>query len=155
MRTFSFNAIKYFNSLRKPVKLPAGVSVMNPYKDKEVKIVVKEFFEKYFDDKNERFFIFGINPGRFGGGLTGIPFTDPVALRKYCNVENELGTKRELSSKFIYDMITTFGGTVKFYSKVFISALYPFAITKDGKNYNYYDDKELYNFLKLEITESL
>jgi hypothetical protein len=30
-----------------------------------------------------------------------------------------------------------------FFLRVFLTALYPFAIIKDGKNYNYYDEKPL------------
>ena len=97
----------------------------------------------------------GINPGRFGGGLTGIAFTDPVALRENCGIENNLGNRKELSSKFIYTVAEIFGGADMFFSRVFLTALYPFAIIKDGKNYNYYDEKSLANTLKDEIVKTV
>ncbi len=153
--SFADKAIKYFSGLKAPSSLPDDISIMNPYENREVRSVVKRFFKKYFDDENKRVFIFGINPGRFGGGLTGISFTDPVALRDYCKIENSLGDKKELSSKFIYRMIENYGGVEKFYSKFFISALYPLAIIKDGKNYNYYDTPELVKILKPHIAESV
>jgi hypothetical protein len=143
MSTFSFKAIKYFCNLKIPSAKSLGVKMMNPYESDEVRKVVKKFYSKYYDDEKKRLFIIGINPGRFGGGLTGIAFTDPVALRKDCGIENNLGTRKELSSKFIYKMLEKFGGPKKFFSKIFLTAIYPFAIIKNGKNYNYYDEKSL------------
>jgi hypothetical protein len=141
--TFADKAINYFLKLRKPSHLPSGIEVRNPYMQKQTIQIVKEFYLKFFNDENPRLFVLGINPGRFGGGLTGIAFTDPVALREQCVINNNLGTQKELSSKFVYGMIEEFGGVKKFYSKVFVSALYPLALIKDDKNYNYYETKEL------------
>ena len=152
--TFSNKATTYFTSLRESTKLPAGISVINPYESNRVKTIVKEFFTKYYNDNDERLFVIGINPGRFGGGLTGISFTDPVALRERCKIENDLGTRKELSSTFIYRIIERFGGVEKFFSKAFLTALYPLAIIKDGKNYNYYDGKRLFILLREEIINS-
>ena len=149
--TFAERATKYFSSLKLPKRLPQEISILNPYSKKEVNNTVQRFFKKYFDDNENRVFVFGINPGRFGGGLTGISFTDPVALREECGIENDLGDRQELSSKFIYKMIKEYGGVKKFYSKIFITALYPLAIIKDGKNYNYYDSLKLYESLKTQI----
>ena len=110
MPTFAEKAIKYFTNLKSPINLPPKIYIANPYESKEVKRVVKKFFIKYFNDNNKRIFIFGINPGRFGGGLTGISFTDPVALKDECGIENNLGKHKELSSRFIYKFINEFGG---------------------------------------------
>ena len=153
--SFADKAIKYFNSLHKPRGMPGNVQTINPYEKEEVRTVVKEFYQKYFNDNNERRFVLGINPGRFGGGLTGISFTDPVALREYCGIGNNFGNQKELSSKFIYKTIEEFGGVKKFYSEVFLSALFPFALIKDGKNFNYYDTKELADGLKGDIIKSV
>ena len=128
---------------------------MNPYENDEVKKVVKNFYTKFYNDENERLFIIGINPGRFGGGLTGIAFTDPVALRENCSIENNFGDRKELSSKFIYSVIGGFGGAERFFSKIFLTALYPFAIVRDGKNYNYYDEKKLAENLRVDIIQNI
>ena len=141
--TFSALAIKYLSNLKNPPRITKDVEILNPYRSADVLSAVKGFCKKFYDDDKERIFVFGINPGRFGGGLTGISFTDPVALKECCKIENNLGTRKELSSKFIYNVTERFGGVEKFFSKIFLTALYPFAITKDGKNYNYYDEKSL------------
>ena len=138
-----------------PREIPHGISIINPYKYKKINWVIHKFYKKYFDDNNARIFVLGINPGRFGGGITGISFTDPVALSEYCGIENDLGTKKELSSKFIYKMIKEYGGVKRFYSNIFLSALFPLAIIKDRKNYNYYDEKGLYEFLKPFIVTAI
>ena len=153
--TFAEKATRYFSSLKFPERLPKEISILNPYSKKEVNNTVQRFFIKYFDDNENRVFVFGINPGRFGGGLTGISFTDPVALREECEIENDLGDRQELSSKFIYRMIKEYGGVKKFYSKIFITALYPLAIIKEGKNYNYYDSLKLYKSLKTQIVSAI
>lgn len=153
--SFADKAIKYFNGLKTPELNLNQTELLNPYSSKEVKEIVRKFFRKFYDDDNERIFIIGINPGRFGGGLTGISFTDPVALREQCGIENNLGNQKELSSKFIYSVANRFGGVEKFFSKVFLTALYPFALLKKGKNYNYYDDKVLAEYLKSEIVKNI
>lgn len=152
---FSTRAINYFLSIKTSVCLPDGIEIINPYMLSEVKDVVSDFYNKFYNDDNERIYMIGINPGRFGGGLTGIVFTDPVALKEYCGIENRLGVRKELSSKFIYEMINTFGGVRKFFSSVFMTALFPLALTHNGKNFNYYDDIKIYELLQQEIIKSI
>jgi hypothetical protein len=154
MRTFADKGIEYYTDLNIKARLPGNVQIINPYEDEQVRKVIRTFFKKYFDDSNERTFIFGINPGRFGGGLTGICFTDPAALRDYCGIENDFGTKKELSSKFIYKVIEQYGGAEKFYSKYYLTALFPLAVLSNKKNYNYYDNPVLLENLKPHLENS-
>jgi len=154
MPTFSDKAIQFFLGLNNNFALPHPVRIINPYQVERVQKVVQIFFKKYFDDSNERTFIFGINPGRFGGGLTGICFTDPAALRDYCGIENDLGTKKELSSKFIYKIIELYGGAEKFYSKYYLTALFPLPVLSNTKNFNYYDNPSLLQILKPHLEGS-
>ena len=153
--SFSSNATTYFCNLKPPHIKSSGVEVINPYEKDDVKEIIKNFYAKFYNDQNERLFIIGINPGRFGGGLTGIAFTDPAALREYCRIENTFGERKELSSKFVYTVINQFGGVKKFFSRVFLTALYPFAIIKNKKNYNYYDEKPLSDLLRLDMVQNI
>lgn len=116
---------------------------MNPFADKLSWQLASSFYEKFYDDIKKRIFIFGINPGRFGGGITGVPFTDPIRLQEKCGIINNLQKKPELSSLFIYEMIDGYGGPELFYQHFFISAISPLGFVKDNKNLNYYDDKNL------------
>ena len=153
--TFAERAIKFFSTLDLQVPLPEGVSAMNPYKNPEVMQIVTTFFEKFFNDENRRIFVFGINPGRYGGGLTGIAFTDPVALHKHLGIHTSLEGQREPSSIFIYDFIESMGGAEKFYSKFYFTSLSPIGFTKDGKNFNFYDDKDFAEALRPFIVQSI
>lgn len=116
---------------------------MNPYVDVSVRKYLRAFTDKYFSDDNDRVLVFGINPGRFGAGITGITFTDPVALADFCGIENTMPRRRELSSIFMYDFITRYGGPAAFYRRFFLTALSPLGFTRGGLNMNYYDDRKL------------
>ena len=141
MKSFADSLMTYYGGLQPPKNLPKDVVVMNPYQNSETFKIASEFYHKYYHDSNERFICFGINPGRFGAGITGVPFTDPIRLAEVCGIENDFEKKAELSSRFIYDMIEAFGGSVKFYSKFYISAVSPLGYVRDGINLNYYDIK--------------
>ena len=154
-QTFAQKAISYFLNLEMPSGLLKGITVLNPYENNSVKKIVTKIFLKYFDDSQKRIFILGINPGRFGGGITCISFTDPVALEAFCGIKNYFDKKTELSSKYVYSFIEQTGSVEEFYSRFYISALYPLALIKDGKNYNYYDDIRLYKAIRPGIIDAL
>lgn len=137
---WSDQILSFFQSLHIPSSLPRGVQVLNPYQDATTMNLCRQFYKRFYQDTLPRRMIIGINPGRLGSGLTGIPFTDPVHLDQFCGIQNQLQKKSELSSTFIYEMITAFGGLEKFYSKLYFSSVSPLGFTKEGKNLNYYDD---------------
>ncbi|WP_420148282.1 uracil-DNA glycosylase family protein [Spirosoma sp.] len=155
MTTFASKAITYYNALSAPTTLPPGVGVMNPYQQPEVQQIVREFYTKFYEDTHPRVFVLGINPGRFGAGITGISFTTPQNLRRYCGIENSLRDTPELSSRFIYQVIEALGGAQTFYGQFFLTSLFPLALIKDGKNYNFYDDRTTTNVLWPAITETV
>jgi hypothetical protein len=134
--------LDFYSSLSIDARLPKGVGYMNPYRDKKAFDACSLFYRKFYHDTRKRRMILGINPGRFGGGITGVPFTDPVKLEQL-GITNAFAKKNELSADFIYTMIDAYGGPEKFYGKYFISALSPLGFVKDGKNLNYYDMREL------------
>jgi len=125
--------------LSKPEELPDGVELLYPFEDPDVAEWVKAFYGKYYSDDRPRIIMLGINPGRFGAGKTGIPFTDPIRLQDICGIQNHLEKKPELSSVFIYDLIRAYGGADKFYGDFLFSSVCPFGFVKNGRNINYYD----------------
>lgn len=135
--------IEYYNHLTPPKGLPDGIEVLFPQKDPQVIAIVKKFFTKYFNDNNPRQLMLGINPGRFGAGITGVNFTAPKQLKEHCGIDHHLTSSSELSAEFIYEMIAEYGGVNKFYQDWFIGAVCPLGFIKNGKNINYYDDKNL------------
>lgn len=143
MAALSKKILDFLSTLANPDSLPEGVDVMNPFRDPKTFSLVRQFYTTFYNDTTPRTAILGINPGRFGGGVTGIPFTDPIKLEKYCGVDNDFEKRAELSADFIYKMIEAYGGPKKFYSRFYISAVSPLGFTLNGKNMNYYDDKKL------------
>lgn len=147
--------IQYYNNLSLEVNLPKGINVLNPYTDNSVLQICKQFYDKYYNDTHGRVIILGINPGRFGAGITGIPFTDPVVLENECGIKNSFVKRSEISSEFIYKLIARMGGPMHFYRHFYIGSISPLGFVKDGKNYNYYDSKELMKALKPFIISNL
>ena len=137
-----------------PPDLPGDNKWLYPQEKKEVQTILKEFFEKYYSDHEERTLLLGINPGRFGAGITGVNFTAPKQLKEYCKIENPF-TGTELSAEFIYAMIDAYGGVRKFYSNFFIGSVCPLGLVQNGKNLNYYDDREVLKRIESFIVESL
>jgi hypothetical protein len=128
---------------------------MNPYTDPDVLGCVRAFLDRFFSDNVKRVLVFGINPGRFGAGITGVTFTDPVALAEKCEIDNDLPRRQELSSVFVYNMIDRYGGPGEFYRRFFLTAVSPLGFTRNGKNLNYYDDPALARALTPFITSTI
>lgn len=140
--TFAERAFAFYRSLEPP-RVPRGIRVMNPYDDPRVCRYVRSFLDAFYSDNAPRVLVLGINPGRFGAGLTGVTFTDPVALADRCGIANDLPRRHELSSIFVYEVIERLGGPRAFYARFFLTAAAPLGFTKRGLNYNYYDDPAL------------
>ena len=135
----------------KPETVPSSVEVLNPYLNKKSLKATKLFYNKFYADNYKRILLFGINPGRLGGGLTGIPFTDPHHLKYACGINSGFDLKKELSSTFIYEMIELFGGPKLFYKKFLITSVCPYGFIRENKNLNYYDDRSIQTTWKNKI----
>src|SRR5262249_39545952 len=132
-----------------------GVKALDPFRNPVTRTCAAEFYQKYYADDNARTFVFGINPGRFGAGMTGVPFTDPIRLQNECGIANGLAKKPELSSVYIYSFIERWGGLEAFFGQFFIAAVCPVGFVRDGLNYNYYDEPRLLKSLAPFILESM
>lgn len=148
MLTFADKAILFYRSLKFGGSLPEGISVMNPFTETDVFQAVSEFYRKYYSDPGPRRLIIGINPGRFGAGLTGIPFTDSIRLKEKCGLTIPGVKSYEISSVFMYEMMDEYGGPGKFYGDYYISSVSPLGFTSMNEkgreiNFNYYDSSEL------------
>ena len=152
---FSQKYLSFLDHIDFPKSLPHGVEILNPFTITETHKLAKSFYEKYYSDNNPRLFLIGINPGRFGAGVTGVPFTDPIRLEEKCGIANHLPKRQELSSVFVYEMIEAFGGVESFYNHVFFTSVSPLGFVKDGVNLNYYDIPEVRDFLELYMVKSL
>jgi hypothetical protein len=162
---FADKIIEFLTGLEYSGQLPRGIKIMNPYRENpEIVPVISQFYHKFYNDANPRHIILGINPGRFGAGVTGIPFTDSKRLIEKCGLSIPGLNTFETSSVYIYEMIDAFGGVTEFYNKFFISAVCPLgftAVSDKGKsiNYNYYDSRKLtesvMDFIRISLTRQL
>jgi len=141
--------------------LPPDIRIMNPYRESDQAMEIsKTFYKKFYSDDNKRHLVLGINPGRFGAGLTGVPFTDTKRLVSECHIPYNGKISHEPSSVFVYEMIRAFGRTEAFYSKFYINSLCPLGFTiadEKGKekNYNYYDSPALMKATTSYIIENI
>lgn len=146
---------EFYENLKPPRKLPNKIEWLYPQKDQAVMHIFKLFLQKFYSDTKQRILFLGINPGRFGAGVTGVNFTAPKQLTEDCGIKHSFKMQSELSAEFIYDVINAYGGAKKFYSKYFIGSVCPLGFIKAGKNINYYDDKDLLKTVEPFIIESI
>lgn len=152
--TWAEHLLSFYKELQPPENLPGCIEWLYPQKDAAVMKVVEQFLNQYYNDSNPRKLLLGINPGRFGAGVTGVNFTSPKQLTEDCNIHHSFKNQSELSAEFIYEMIRAFGGTENFYAQFFIGSVCPLGFVKHGKNINYYDDKELLKVVEPFIISS-
>ncbi len=147
--TFTEKVIAFNRSLDFTDALPAGFNIMNPFREDPKALACSEaFYHKYYNDTAQRRLILGINPGRFGAGVTGIPFTDPKRLIEVCKIPFEGKLEHEPSSVYVYEVIAAYGGPEAFYRDFYINSVCPLGFTTTSPkgqvvNVNYYDDKAL------------
>ncbi|MDQ3050430.1 MAG: DUF4918 family protein [Bacteroidota bacterium] len=146
---------EYITGLDPHLDLPSETYIINPYGNPEVRRVFKKFCDTYYGTSKQRYLILGINSGRFGAGVTGVPFTDPIALSNHCGIENPFQKTHELSSRFVYEMIAATGGVKSFFSNFLLSAVCPLGFLKGKNNYNYYDSPQLLKASSSLIRSSL
>jgi len=153
MFTFSQKVIHFNKELTYEGDLPQGIRVMNPFQDKNVRSISEQFYRKFYNDNKQRKFIIGINPGRFGAGTTGVPFTDTKRLEEVCGIKMDSANTHEPSSVFIYDMIARYGAPERFYGDFYINSISPLGFLRlnnkgNWVNCNYYDYESLYRTLE-------
>src|SRR5665647_129494 len=101
---FADKIIEFFTRLEYSGQLPRGIKIMNPYRENpEIVRVISQFYHKFYNDNNPRHIILGINPGRFGAGVTGIPFTDTKRLFSECGIQYNGKETHEPSAVFVYE----------------------------------------------------
>lgn len=161
MSTFADRIIAFNQQLDFTGTLPLGISIMNPFKENGPALAVSsQFYRKYYSDNHPRHLIFGINPGRFGSGMTGVSFTDPKRMVNQCQIPYPGPMAHEPSSEYVYEMIRAFGGIPEFYEQFYIHSVCPLGFTITGSNgkevnYNYYDKPELQKAVYPFIIENI
>lgn len=162
--TFGEKIIKFDQTLENTkIELPKEFKIINPYNGsnkEQIKLIIKKFYNKYYNDNKTRRLIIGSSPARRGTALTGIPYEDEKHLQETTGIHINDFYINKSSSNFLYDVIEKYGGCEKFYSDFYMNFVCPLGIVrinKNGKetNCNYYENKELKKILYEFILESL
>ena len=152
--TFADRVISFNEKLKLEERLPGNIRAMNPFAGNPAALTTSSaFYRKYYNDNRKRHLLLGINPGRFGAGVTGIPFTDTKRLEEKCGLGITGLKTHEPSSVFVYEVIDAYGGVCKFFRDFYINSPSPLGFvkkTEDGRelNFNYYDSRELQDALE-------
>jgi hypothetical protein len=147
--TFADKVIEFNKTINFEGKLPKGIRIMNPFReDPAILPLSSTFYKKFYNDQAKRHLILGINPGRHGAGVTGVPFTDSKRLKNECGIAYTGKETHEPSSVFVYEVIDACGGVETFYKNIYIHSICPLGFTAVGPNgkevnYNYYDSAAL------------
>lgn len=129
------------------IRLPDGYQLMNPFATGQALAISTDFYRQFYTDNGVRRIILGINPGRHGAGLTGVPFTDSKQL-SLLGIDPRGIRSFEPSAAFIYRVIAQFGGAAAFYRRFYINSPLPLGLSRTNSkgntvNANYYDSDAL------------
>ncbi len=156
MAHFADRLSRFLTTFPLPADLPEGVEARSPFREPAVQELLRRFGHRYYADNQSRVAVLGINPGRLGMGRTGVAFTDPAALTEFCGISHDLPRQRpELSTQFIYRVVTELGGPTAFYQHFYLGSIYPLVLLNKGLNYNYYDAPALTKALWPDMQLSL
>ncbi|MCD8041903.1 MAG: SMUG2 DNA glycosylase family protein [Tannerellaceae bacterium] len=161
MEIFGEKVVRFLQQLHFTGALPENIQILNPYRDNpEIKKIAERFYTRFYGDTRFRRMLIGINPGRLGAGVTGIPFTDSKRLTGECGIPVESVATHEPSSVFMYDMIRAYGGVKQFYRDFYIGSVSPLGlIIRNEKgnwvNRNYYDDNSVFRLMYDFIIQSM
>ncbi len=140
--------LNYYEQLAQQWPSFGDIEVLSPFLEPEVADLRRRFYDSYYNDTTPRQLWLGINPGRLGAGITGIPFSDPVQLAQHCQLSTSFPQREELSATFVFQVIAAAGGPDHFFRRVFIDSVSPVGYVRDGLNFNYYDDADFFTFLR-------
>lgn len=166
-KTNTEKILKYCESLSK-IKIDSfdNYKIINPYSNnkEQIKLITTKFYNKYYNDNNQRRLILGSNPARRATAVTGIPFEDAAHLQQKTGIFIDNFYVNKSSSNFLYDVIAEYGGCEKFYNDFYMNFVFPFGIAKinpnnSESNCNYYEIKQfetkLYDYIIKSIKEIL
>ena len=129
--------------------LERNVKILSDFLDNKDNII--NFHKKYVEPNSPRVVICGINPGRNGAGLTGIPFIDFESLS---NMLPDIQKKDwEQSAKFFFSVIQEFG-IEEFYKNFHVTNISWFGFSRidKPKNVNYFE-KDIFTEIAIYLID--
>ena len=138
--------------------MPPSWQLVNPYAIHWDRF---EFFiKKYYKTGSKRDLIIALNPGRKGCNKTGIALTDEnVLCTKLGYPSNNQKPEVERTATRIWSIIEKLHPNLNtFFSKFFMTNIFPFGIVEDGKNVDFskiIKIQSIKNFSKAFISKSI
>ncbi len=167
-KVFADGVLQFNDTLAQiSIDLTDNFRLVNPFRgefSEEIKKITKEFYFKYYNDKNKRIMILGSSPARRGTAITGVPFEDAQHLLEQTGIAIKGFNINKASSNFLYDVIEKYGGSKEFYSNFYLNFVCPLGIVRVNDkghevNCNYYENKylmqSLNDFILKMITKQL
>lgn len=166
--TFAENVLDFNKQLSKTkITVPENFKLINPFngpnKD-QIKEITTLFYNKFYNDSNKRYIIWGSSPARRGSAVVGVPFEDAIHLQQETGIKIDGFHINKSSSNFLYDVINQCGGCKEFYNKFYMTFICPLGIEKitaqgHSVNCNYYEytdlKRSLYNFIITSIKKQM
>ncbi|MCC8250533.1 uracil-DNA glycosylase family protein [Saccharothrix luteola] len=145
------------------VEVPAGFNVINPFSGPlkgHVREVTTSFYRRFYDDHQPRRLVLGSSPARRGTAVTGVPFADAELLKSQSGIKIEGYGISRVSTGFLDDVISRYGGRDRFYTDFVMSFVCPLGVSRtnaEGRevNANYYETKKLTESLRPFIVKTL
>ena len=166
-KTNSEKILNYCDYLSK-IKISSfdNYRIINPYasNNKQIKLIITKFYNKFYNDNKKRRLILGSNPARRASAVTGVPFEDAIHLQQETGIFIDNFYINKSSSNFLYDVIKEYGGCDIFYNDFYMNFVFPLGIAKINSkgseaNCNYYEinkyDEKFRNFIIASIKEIL
>lgn len=133
MSIFSENLNRYnLNYEFKRLLNENGISMLEGYLDQSD--IMDAFCEKFYSNKIPKIVICGINPGRLGAGLTGVPFFDFASLSKI--FPSILRKDTENTAQFFFKVIEKIG-VERFFNYFYITNVSSVGYSKGKSNFNF------------------
>lgn len=133
MSIFSENLNRYtLNYEFKRLLNENGISMLEGYLDQSD--IMDAFCEKFYSNQIPKIVICGINPGRLGAGLTGVPFFDFASLSKIFPSIQRNDT--ENTAQFFFKVIEKIG-VERFFKYFYITNVSSVGYSKGKSNFNF------------------
>ncbi len=148
-----FEFYEIFNEKYSDILRSNNIGILSEFLDNKNNII--EFHKKYIQPNSPKIVMCGINPGRKGAGITGIPFIDTYSLSKM--LPDIINPKSEKSAKFFFSIIEEFG-IDKFYKNIHFTNMSWLGFYKldNGINVNYNSlSEEIQNYLIDKFVEEM
>ncbi len=100
--------------------------------------IAEQFWQQYVPEPLPQTVIVGLNPGRLGAGLTGIPLLDFRSLANLLPDTQLPRNETEPSANFFHRVVQNIGAE-KFYREFYVSNVSAVGYVRDNKNCNYPD----------------